>query len=122
VTFIHSRIALTAVLFAFVLGVWAGWDFLRGRGVSPSYWGALVIGEILMIAQGVIGAILVLSGALPSDLIHFLYGVLVALAWPGVYVYTHARTGRGEAGWYALVSFFIFGLTIRAIMTGGPLR
>lgn len=118
-TFIHSRIALTTILFAFALGAWAAWDYFRRRGVSPSYWGALVIGEILMIAQGIVGLILVLSGALPGDLIHFLYGVLVALSWPSVYIYTNARGGRREAGWYALVSFFIFGLAIRAYMTGG---
>ena len=54
--FLHQRLAITAVLFAFALGAWATWDFVRGRGVSPSYWGALVIGEILMVAQGVLGS------------------------------------------------------------------
>jgi hypothetical protein len=118
VEFIHSRIALSAVLFAFVLGVWAAWDFVRGRGISPSYRGALLIGEVLMLVQGVLGILLVLTGVLPGDLLHFLYGVLVALSWPAVYIYTNARMGRSEAGLYALVSFFIFGLAIRAIMTG----
>lgn len=120
--FIHSRIALSAVLFAFALGVWAAWDFVRGRGISPSYRGALLIGEVLMLAQGALGILLVLTGALPGDLLHFLYGVLVALSWPAVYIYTNARMGRSEAGIYALVSFFIFGLAIRAIMTGSAVR
>jgi hypothetical protein len=117
--FIHGRIALTAILFAFALGAWATFDYVRRRDISPSYWGALVIGEILMLAQGVIGILLVLGGTLPADLLHFLYGVLVALSWPAVYIYTNARTGRSEGGLYALVSFFIFGLAIRATMTGG---
>ena len=116
--FLHGRIAVSAVTFAFVLGVWGAWNYFRGQGITPSYWGALVIGEILMLAQGVIGALLAITGALPADLLHFLYGVLVALAWPAVYVYTNARTGRTESGMYALVSFFIFGLAIRAMMTG----
>lgn len=120
--FIHSRIALSAVLFAFALGAWATWDFVRGRGIGPSYRGALLIGESLMLAQGVLGILLVITGALPGDLLHFLYGVLVALSWPGVYIYTNARMGRSEAGLYALVSFFIFGLAIRAIMTGTAVR
>jgi hypothetical protein len=118
VAFIHGRIALSAVLFAFALGGWGTWTFLRGHGISPSYWGALVVGEILMLVQGVLGALLAITGNLPPDLLHFLYGALVALTWPGVYVYTHARTGRPESGWYALASFFIFGLAVRAIMTG----
>jgi hypothetical protein len=91
---------------------------MRGRGISPSYWGAVVIGEILMLIQGVLGILLVSAGTMPADLLHFLYGVLVALSLPAAYVYTHARTGRSEAGIYALASFFIFGLAIRAIMTG----
>lgn len=117
-TFIHSRMALTAIMFAFVLGVWGAWDFWRGRGIRPSYWGALVIGEILLLAQGLLGVMLVLTGALPYDLLHFLYGVLVVLAWPAVYVYTHARQGRTEVGWYALVAFAIFLLALRAQTTG----
>src|SRR5512142_188442 len=118
--FLHSRLANTAVLFALALGLWALWNFVRGKGVSPSYWGALIIGEILMVVQGLLGVLLLIGGTLPGDLLHFLYGVLVALSWPGAYVYTHARMGRAEAGIYALVSFFIFGLSLRAIMTGTP--
>lgn len=121
VAFVHSRLALTAILYALAMGVWAAWSYFRGQGVNSNYWGALIIGEIVMIGQGVIGVILVLSGHTPSDIIHFLYGVLVALSWPGVYVYTNARATRSEAALYAIVSFFIFGLAVRAIMTGGTL-
>lgn len=118
-TDLHSRLALSAIFFAFAMGAWAAFLFFRGKSIASSYWGALVIGELLMVAQGVIGIIMVLTGLRPADLLHFLYGVLVALAWPGTYVYTNARQGRTEAGIYALVSFFIFGLAIRALMTGG---
>ncbi len=118
---IHGRLALTAIMYALVMGIWAAWDYFRGKSVSSSYWGALIIGELVMVGQGVLGIILVLSGRMPADLIHFLYGVLVALSWPAAYVYTNARAGRSEAAIYALVSFFIFGLAIRALMTGGAL-
>src|SRR3972149_4511371 len=101
---LHSRLALTVILFAFAMGAWAAFLFFRGKGIDSSYWGALVIGEILMIAQGVVGLLMVLSGLRPADLLHLLYGFLVVLAWPGVYVYTNARQGRPEAGIYALVS------------------
>lgn len=117
--FIHGRIAQTTVLFALAMGLWAGWSYFRKEGVNSSYWGAIIIGEILMIAQGVLGVLMVIGGKLPADLLHFLYGVLVALGWPAVYVYTNARATRSEAAIYALVSLFIFGLGIRAIMTGG---
>lgn len=119
IVFIHGRLAQTAILYALAMGAWAAWNYFRGRGVGGGYWGALIIGEMVMLAQGVLGALMVIAGARPADIIHFLYGILVALAWPGVYVYTNARAGRSEAAIYALVSFFIFGLSIRALMTGG---
>ncbi len=116
--FIHERLAQTVILFAFALGAWAAWNFFRKQGVSASYWGALVIGEGLMLGQGVLGLALVLSGARPADLLHFLYGALVALGLPGVYVYSHGRTTRTENALYALVAFSIFGLALRAVTTG----
>lgn len=117
--FIHGRIALTTILFALAMGLWAAWRWFRKQGVDSNYWGALIIGEILALAQGVIGVLMLILGGRPADLLHFLYGVLVALGWPAVYVYTNARATRSEAAIYALVSLFIFGLGLRAIMTGG---
>ena len=84
IVFIHSRLALTAIFYALAMGIWAAWNYFRGHGVSSNYWGALVIGELVMLAQGVLGIVLVVSGKMPADIIHFLYGVLVALSWPGV--------------------------------------
>jgi len=121
IVFIHTRLAITATLFALVMGIWAAWSYFRGHTISPNFWGALIIGEGLMLGQGLVGIVLVVGGERPADVLHFLYGVLVALSWPGVYIYTNARAGRSEAALYALVSLFIFGLSIRAIMTGGPL-
>jgi hypothetical protein len=118
-SFVHGRIAQTILFFALAMGLWAAWSYFRKEGVNSSYWGALVVGEILVIGQGILGLLMVIGGKMPADLIHFLYGVLVALGWPAVYIYTNARATRSEAAIYALVSFFIFGLGIRAIMTAG---
>lgn len=119
IVFFHSRLAITLVLFAFALGAWGIVNYLRGQGVGSSYWGALVIGEIVALVQALAGIIMILTVRPPTDLIHLLYGALVALAWPGVYIYTHGRNDRAEAGIYAIVSFFIFGLALRALTTGG---
>jgi hypothetical protein len=118
IEFIHGRLALSAVLFSLIMGLWAAWSYFRKQGVNSNYLGALVIGEILMMGQGILGALMVIGGVMPGNLVHFLYGFLVALCWPGVYVYTHGRTGRAEAAIYALVSLAIFGLALRAITTG----
>ena len=114
---LHNTLARSGILFAVAVGLWAAWSFIRREGVSSSYLGALAIGEGLMLVQGVLGIVLVLTGAQPHNLLHFLYGFLSALSWPGVYIYTHARTARAEVGWYALASLLTFGFTVRAVMT-----
>jgi hypothetical protein len=106
---LHCRIALSTLFFVLALGAWGTLNFVLVRGVTSNYLGALVIGEILVLLQGVLGVVLVITGGWPSDGLHFLYGVTIALAWPGVYAYTHAGTSRRETGIYAIVSFFMFG-------------
>lgn len=118
---LHCRIALSTLLYAFAMGVWGVINFLLVRQVNSNYFGALVIGEILLLIQAIVGVVLVLSGVFPADALHFLYGATIAIAWPGVYAYTHAETSRREMGIYTIVSFFMFGLAVRAMMTGaGP--
>jgi hypothetical protein len=115
---LHCRIALSTLFFAFALGAWGAVNFVMVRRVNSNFLGALVIGEILVLIQGVLGLVLVVTGRWPADGLHFLYGVTIAIAWPGVYTYTHAETSRRVMGIYAIVSFFMFGLAIRAMMTG----
>lgn len=117
---IHGRLANTAVLFTLVVGLWALFNYIRRQGLSSSYWGTLVIGELLLAAQGLVGVVMFAAGGRPPRLIHFLYGVLVLLVWPGVYVYTEGRGTRREALIYGLASLFLCGLALRSIGTGSP--
>lgn len=116
---LHCRVGLAVIFFTFALGVWGVLAFLRGMGVTGSYFGALIIGEILIIAQSLIGVALLLSGRFPIDSLHFLYGFLVPLSWVAVYVYTRGAQTKREMIIYGVMSFFVMGLAIRGIMTGG---
>jgi len=115
---LHDRLANTALLFVLIVALWALFNYLRGQGISPSYWGTLVIGEGLLLIQGLIGLVLFLQGARPPRLIHILYGIVVLLVWPGVYTYTQGRGTRREALIYGVATLFLFGLLLRAIGTG----
>jgi hypothetical protein len=117
-TDIHCRLALAVTFFAFALGVWGVFAYLRGSGVTGSYFGALIIGEILIIGQGLVGVLLLVTGHFPADGLHFLYGIVLPLTWVAVYIYTRGATTRREMLIYAIISFFIMGLAIRGIMTG----
>lgn len=115
---LHDRLANTALLFVFIVALWALFNYLRGRGISPSYWGTLVIGEGLLLLQGLIGLAMFLQGARPPRLIHVLYGIVVLLVWPGVYTYTQGQATRREALIYGVAALFMCGLLLRAITTG----
>jgi hypothetical protein len=117
-TELHCRVGLAVVFFALALGLWGAFAFLRGGGVSGSYLGAVAIGEILVLAQAVIGVLLIATGRFPPDVLHFLYGIVTALAWVAVYIYTHGQLTRRELAIYAVVSLFVMGLAMRGIMTG----
>lgn len=116
---LHDRLANTALLFVLIVALWALFNYVRGQGISPSYWGTLIIGEGLLLIQGLIGLAMFLQGARPPRLIHILYGIVVLLVWPGVYTYTQGRATRREALLYGVATLFMFGLLLRAIGTGG---
>jgi hypothetical protein len=117
---IHSRLANTLLLYVIALAVWGLWRFIRRQGVDGSYWGALAIGELLIVAQGLLGAYLWFIDALRPERggIHILYGVVSAIAIPAVYVFTKGGDQRRDMVVYAAVLFFTIGLILRSISTG----
>jgi CDP-diglyceride synthetase len=116
---VHDRLANTILLFCVAMALWGGWRFIRRQGVSSSYWGALVIAEVLILLQGALGAYLYLSGLRPMRGIHILYGVVSALALPLVYFYTKGREERPEMLLYSVSCLILIGLVLRAMFTGG---
>ena len=53
-TVVHSGLANAALIYFAILAVWGLVRFARRQGVGSSYWGALVIAELLILAQGTI--------------------------------------------------------------------
>lgn len=116
---VHSRLLITIVLFALVAGVWGIVARLRGKGISANYWGILAVGELLFIAQGALGAYLWISGARPGRLgIHVLYGILVAITFPGYYSISKGRDDATASLIYGALCFLIVVLSWRAMTTG----
>ena len=118
-TEIHARLGNTALLFVFALSIWGWWRFARRQGISPSYWGALLIAELVILVQGALGAYLWFSGLRPARDLHVLYGIVSALVIPGTYTYTKGREERAEMLIYSAVTLVLVGLILRAITTGG---
>ncbi len=101
-----------------VVGLWGLISYFRKTGVSGSYRGTLVVGEMMLVLQGVFGITLVLSGYRPAQPLHFLYGGLSVFVLPILMQYARVRPEHQRPLIYGLGALFIMGLAIRAMMTG----
>lgn len=120
VSSLHSGLANTTTLFALALTVWGFFRFLRGEGVDGNYLGAVAVGEGLIIAEALLGVFALAGGAaLPNPALHILYGVCTVISFPGLFAFTRGESSRREMLLWALISFFVFGLTLRARIVAG---
>lgn len=115
---IHGRIAVAVLIYMLILGIWGIANFIRKVGVTPSYRGSIFIGEALTIVQLIFGVALVADGYRPPDDLHYLYGILIPMIIPFMYGYLRAQPKVRAAIFYGIATLFVFGLVIRAIMTG----
>ena len=118
---IHSRLAISGLLFVTFMALWGLFRFFRKEGVNSNYFGAAVIAEVLYILQGLLGLFIFItgSGELGRPEVHILYGIVTVLTIPGVYIYTRADESRRAVLIYALAFIFLIGITIRSMSTGG---
>jgi heme A synthase len=116
---------MAMVLFTAVSAVYGFVEYFRKQPVSPNYWGVIVVGNLLALAQGALGAWMGLSGAVPArGWIHVLYGVVAVLWIPLIQFGYNQFLKPGHAKPQetlvcAIVSLFEFGIALRAMTTGG---
>lgn len=115
----HGRLASSALLFCSILALWGFWRFFRRQGVSPAFWGAAAVVEILILVQGALGLYLWIAGARPARSVHWLYGAALALAVPLVYSLTRGRQERPEMLMYAVAFLVMVFLVLRGMVTAG---
>jgi len=97
----HSRFSNTVWLYLLILGLWSLWRAIRGQGLSGNFMGALVIGQVLIVVQAILGGILWLggnSGNLTLPTIHILYAAFSLVFLPFVFLYwlRGDDTNRGQ--------------------------
>jgi heme A synthase len=115
---VHANLANTALYYFVVLSIWGYFRFFRKEGISSGFWGAIVIAEILLILQSVLGGWLWISGLRPARGVHLLYGIVAPMALPMVYMYTRGRQKRPEMLMYGTACLITIGLVLRATSTG----
>jgi hypothetical protein len=115
---IHAGLANTAVLFIGILGVWALLLRFRARPLDGAWYGAAMVGELLLIAQGVIGAMLYFQGfgvLLARPFLHILYGVVAVITLPAAYTYFgQLEDEKVKSVAMAVACIFLWGILQRA--------
>jgi hypothetical protein len=101
------------VLFLFGVGL-----FITKRDANRVYWGLLTVLQVLLGVQLLVGLVLLFAGG-RQPLLHYLYGaVFPALVLGVCHVLTRGLEKPPYHLFFTIGSFFVFGLTARALMTG----
>jgi hypothetical protein len=115
---IHGGLANAATMFMAILAGWALFLRLRSQPLDSSWFGAAVIGELLLLAQFGVGWLLWFEGlsvALPRPWIHILYGVVAVLTLPAGYLYfSKVQEPKVQTLAMALICVFLWGIVLRA--------
>jgi len=115
---IHARLATSFILFMVIAAVWSLVAAARRRGVSGTAFGIFAIGELLALAQGVLGVALYAAGERPARGVHLLYGVTAVLALPAYYAISKGRDDRTASLVYGGLCLFLAIAGYRAVITG----
>ena len=116
---IHARLADSATIFVAVLGIWALLLRFRSRPLDTNWVGAAIIGELLLVAQGLLGAYLYYvagaGAALPRPFMHILYGIVAVLTLPAAHSYFgQLEDEKVKTLAMAAACFFLWGIVLRA--------
>ena len=116
---IHRALSNTIWLFYLVLGLWGLFRAIRRQPVDGSYLGAMVVIQIVILVQGVLGGGLYLADLRPvRSGIHILYGIFAIVFLPGMFAYLRGDDSNRAQWVYALATLFMFGVALRSISTG----
>jgi uncharacterized membrane protein len=104
-----------------LLLLWGGVLFATRRDAGRLYWGLLTVLQVVLAVQLVAGLFLLVTGG-GRPLLHYLYGSLLPAIVLGVaHWFTRGLTRPPYHALFTVASFFVFGLTLRALQTGlGP--
>lgn len=115
---VHNGLANACLIFSLVIAAYSLLIFVRNQSLTPGFFGALVIAEVLFVAQAGVGLALYFQGGAPArGWVHYLYGVVTVISLPGLYSITRGRDTRLEALYYFAMSIFLAGIALRATET-----
>ncbi|HEV8648861.1 MAG TPA: hypothetical protein VG276_05515 [Actinomycetes bacterium] len=113
------RIAGVAIVAGWgALFLWGVGLFILRRDAGRLYWGLLAVLQILLGLQLAVGLVLLALGN-QRPLLHYAYGsVFPAVVLAVCHLFTRGLEKPPFHLFFTIGSFFVFGLTARALMTG----
>src|SRR5688572_14272163 len=115
---IHDGLANTAVLFVAALGLWALVLRFRSQPLNGTWFGAAMIGEVLIVIEGALGGLLYLQGynaTLPRPFMHILYGIVALITLPAAQSYFgNLEDENVKTLAMAATCAFLWGILLRA--------
>ena len=121
VLILHQGLTNMMTLYFLFLGVWGLFRAFRGQEVAGNYFGSLIIGQVLMVIQVIIGGILYFNGrsaGMTRPDVHFLYGAFVLIFLPFIYAAVLKGDDSNRGMWvWGFVCMFMFFLSYRFFVT-----
>ena len=112
-------VAGSAIVGAFgLVTLWGLVTWVVRRGPGQAFWWVVGFVQGAVLLQALVGAALLLIGG-RATILHIVYGAVFPALVLGV-AHVLARDAFAHRPWvpFAMASFFCFGLTLRALMTG----
>ena len=117
--FLHQRVAVALIALGLVAAAWTFVGLRRNGQASGGVRAMLILTEGLAAVQGILGVILYGSGLRPANLPqHVVYGVVLVLVLPVVWVLSARSSARGEARYLGVGAVLLAGVAMRAVMVG----
>ena len=119
ITALHANLLFTILLVFGALTIWGLVEAARSRPPGALYLSALRIGELLLIAQALLGVALLAGGLRPArPELHVVYAVVAVVTLPAAQRYVRDRTPRQQMLTYALACLFLCAIVLRGVETG----
>lgn len=117
---LHASLLFTLLGVFGALCLWGLIGAALGRGPGRLYLSGLMIGQLLVVAQCLLGAALLLGGARPfQPELHLVYAAVALGTVPAAQRYVRDRAPRQQLLTYALACLFLCAIALRGVETGG---
>ena len=120
IVFLHARLAVAAILFAILLGIWGSYQYIRHKAVSGGFRSGYLLLCGLVAVQALFGILTLLTGSRLHNPLHIVYGVFSVVFLPGLYFYSASgRSSKArEAAFLAASCWIVLVALGRGWITG----